>query len=221
MHYDINKSPEGQSVLALLRSVVPRRRLQYAEALRVAELQANRLLEVMGVGEWPVPSEVVTELPRLRVELRDLPASGLSFWDGQAWVVYLNGAEASTRQRFTLLHEFKHIVDHGRADRLYTGNGRLNSDEQAEQVADFFAGCVLMPKRLIKRAWGEGRQRPRVLAAMFDVSPRAVEFRLAQLGLTLPRLRCSPVSDVHYKLRSKHAYLRQLPSISTLQGVAG
>jgi Zn-dependent peptidase ImmA (M78 family) len=221
MHNETNRSLEGQSVLALLRSVVPPRRLQYAEALRVAELQANRLLEVMGVGEWPVPSEIVTELPRLRVELRDLPASGLSFWDGQTWVVFLNETEATTRQRFTLLHEFKHIMDHGRADKLYTGNQRLNADEQAEQVADYFAGCVLMPKRLIKRAWGEGRQRPRVLAAMFHVSPRAVEFRLAQLGLTLPRVRCAPVSGVRYKLRSKQAYLRQLPSISTLKGVAG
>jgi len=219
MHY-VNKSPEGQSVLALLRSVVPRRRLQYAEALRVAELQANRLLEVMGVGEWPVPSEVVTELPRLRVELRDLPASGLSFWDGQAWVIYLNGAEVATRRRFTLLHEFKHIIDHGRADKLYTGNQHLNADEQAEQVADFFAACVLMPKRLIKRAWGEGRQRPRVLAAMFHVSPSAVEFRLEQLGLTLPKLRCAPVSGVRYKLPPKHAYFRQLPQMSRFRGVA-
>jgi hypothetical protein len=88
----------------------------------------------MDVSLWPVPSEVVTELPRVRVELRDLPDSGLSFWDGQAWVVCLNH-RAATGQRFTVLHEFKQLVDHGHAGNLYIGNRRQTTDEQAEQAA--------------------------------------------------------------------------------------
>ena len=106
-----NYSIKELSVLAVLRSVVPNRSLQFSEALRVAELQANRLLETTHTADWPVPSEIVTELPRVRIELRDLPTSGLSFWDGQAWVIYLNATEVTTRQRFTLLHEFKHVID--------------------------------------------------------------------------------------------------------------
>ena len=219
MHNE-NNSIKERSVLALLRSVVPNRSLQFSEALRVAELQANRLLEQMNIGDWPVPSEIVTELPRMRIEQRDLPTSGLSFWDGQAWVIYLNATEAATRQRFTLLHEFKHVIDHGRSVHLYSGSHRHTADEQAEQAADYFAGCVLMPKRLLKRAWGEGRQRPRALATLFDVSPRAVEVRLSQLGLTMPKLRCGPVSGVRYKLPPRSTYFRQLPSRRSLQGVA-
>jgi predicted transcriptional regulator len=215
------KSLEGRSVLALLRSVVPDRNLQFAEALRVAELQANRLLESANVDGWPVPTEVVSELPRLRIEQRDLPTSGLSFWDGQAWVIYLDSGEAPTRQRFTLLHEFKHIVDHGRAGQLYAGNHRHTPDEQAEHAADYFAGCVLMPKRLLKRAWGNGHQRPAVLASLFDVSPRAVEVRLAQLGLTEPKRRCAPIAGVRY-LPGRAVYFRRSPvnwrPVTPLQG---
>ena len=73
----------------------------------------------------------------------DLPTSGMSHWDGQAWVISLNAADSLTRQRFTLLHEFKHIIDHGHADRLYHDTGRRSAAEQAEQAADYFAGCVL------------------------------------------------------------------------------
>lgn len=187
---------ERPSVLASLRALVPARPMLFAEALRLAELQASRLLELTDVSCWPVPSEVVSELPRIRLAYTDLPTSGLSHWDGQAWAIFLNEYEPSTRQRFTLLHEFKHIVDHGRADRLYRGNHRVSAEQQAEQAADYFAGCVLMPKRLLKRAWGEGQQNPEQLAELFDVSARAIEVRLVQLGLRAPRGRCSPPSAV-------------------------
>lgn len=133
---------EHPSTLARLRALCPKRDLQFSEALRVAELQASRLLELSDVGCWPVPSEVVSELPRIRLAYTDLPTSGLSHWDGEAWAIFLNEDEPPTRQRFTLLHEFKHIVDHGRNGQLYRGSHRVTAGQQAEQAADYFAGCV-------------------------------------------------------------------------------
>ena len=191
-----NRNTEDRSVLASLRALIPIRQLEFGEGLVIAELQANRLLALFGISDGPVPSDVVTELPRIRLEYRDLPTSGLSYWDGRArsWVICLNAAEPRTRQRFTLLHEYKHIIDHGTTDRLYTGSARQSAEQQAEQAADYFAGCALMPKRLVKRAWGQHVQRPTVLAAFFDVSPRAMDVRLTQLGLTEPRARCAPPS---------------------------
>jgi Zn-dependent peptidase ImmA (M78 family) len=62
--------------------------------------------------------------------------------------------EAATGQRFTVLHEFKQLVDHGRAGNLYIGNRRKTTDDQAEQGAYYFAACTLMPKRLCLPAWG-------------------------------------------------------------------
>lgn len=53
--------------LASLRRLVPRRPLEHHEALRIAELQANRLLAASGFVGPPVPEAVITALPRLQV----------------------------------------------------------------------------------------------------------------------------------------------------------
>jgi Zn-dependent peptidase ImmA (M78 family) len=138
-------------------------------------------------------SEVVTELPRIGDQRRDLPTSGLSYWNGRLWIIALNRAEPWTRQRFTLFHEYKHIIDHGRADHLYRSQSGYSAEQRAEQAADYFAGCVLMPKRLLKRAWARGVQRPALLADHFNVSTPAVTVRLAQVGLTdNSSQRCAP-----------------------------
>lgn len=209
----IGNANSERSILASLRSLIPDRKMSFTEALRTAELQASRLLERSGIDDGAVPDEIVTELPRIRVEYRDLPTSGMSFWTGQSWVIALNSTEPATRQRFTLFHEFKHIIDHGHTQRLYTGTQRVCSEVQAEQAADYFAGCALMSKRILRRAWATGTQRPQALAYLLNVSPRAVDVRLSQLGLTEPRVRCAPVSKLRYAARPG-TYLRQL-SVNT------
>lgn len=210
-----NTNHENRSVLASLRAVIPIRRLDFAEALQIAELQAARLLELTGVTEAPTDSGVIAELPRIRVVREPLPTSGMSYWDGRCWVISLNSSEPVTRQRFTLLHEYKHIVDHGAADRLYAGTARHSADEQAEHAADYFAGCALMPKRLMKRTWGQGIQRPAALARRFWVSERAIEVRLAQLGLVEPRQRCVPPSTARRSNRASRRYFRSSASSTT------
>ncbi len=178
------------SVLASLRGLVPDRRTSFTEALRVAETQAARLRFLTDTDSLEFPEDAITDLPRIRVRRRTLPMSGMSYWNGQEWVIALNNREPEARQRFTLLHEYKHILDHGRATQLYLGTARHDSATQAEQAADYFAGCALMPKALVKRLWGQGIQRPDQLAQQFGVSERAIEVRLAQLGLTEPTPRC-------------------------------
>ncbi len=54
------------NVLTSLRDLVPIRPLTIVEALRIAELQATKLLELQGVTEPPVPEEIITELPRVQ-----------------------------------------------------------------------------------------------------------------------------------------------------------
>ncbi|MGI8612415.1 MAG: ImmA/IrrE family metallo-endopeptidase [Nocardioidaceae bacterium] len=180
------------SVLASLRSLVPERQLQFTEALRIAELQATRLRELTDVADDAMPESTISKLPRLCIVRRRLPTSGMSYWNGHCWVIALNSSEPESRQRFTLFHEYKHVIDHARTERLYVGNGDHAPAEQAEQAADYFAGCVLMPKRLMKRAWCGGVQRSKQLAELFDVSTRAAEVRLAQIGLNESRPRCAP-----------------------------
>ena len=74
-------------------------------------------------------------------------------------------------------------MDHPNRRRLYHGP---RADQQAEQVADYFAGCLLVPRPLLKRAWGNGIQRQDELARAFNVSEQAIRVRLRQTGLVMP-----------------------------------
>jgi hypothetical protein len=186
-----NTSGES-SVLASLRALLPDRSLSLDAALLVAERQAERLLRLRGITSAPVPMAIVTGLPRISVDYDpDLPrhaASGCSHWDSRSrcWVIAVNPEEPTTRQRFTILHEYKHIIDHyhpglgGRLPRTVYGL------DPTEYVAEYFAGCVLMPKRWVKSAFYQGVQHLDEQAELFDVSPRAIEVRLSQLGLSEP-----------------------------------
>ena len=190
------------SVLASLRTLLPARALTLYEALRLAELQANRLLELQGIHEAPVPSEIVSGLPRIHVTYDlDMPVSGASNWDTKrkSWVITLHATEPDTRHRITMLHEYKHIIDHGHAGMIAPLGRTYFGLTPLEYVAEYFAGCVLMPKRLVKRAWGERVQRPEDLAELFDVSTRAIEVRLVQLGLTTPTARCASARVATYR----------------------
>jgi Zn-dependent peptidase ImmA (M78 family) len=71
-----------------------------------------------------------------------------------------------------------------------------------EQLCDFFAACLLMPRPWVKAMWASGVQDVVALAGHFEVSPQAMQVRLFQLGLMDPYLRCSGIDN---------AYLRSLP----------
>lgn len=170
------------SVLTSLRAVIPRRDASFLEALRTAELQAAKLADLIG-DERGILEHHITGLPRIVVIHESIPVSGMSYWNGQQWVIVLSAREPAVRQRFTLLHEFKHIVDHGYTAQLYRTNQRMTAAEQAEAAADYFAGCALVSKRALKAAWGNGIQRVADLASQFGVSEPAIRVRLAQTGL--------------------------------------
>lgn len=180
-----------RSTLALLRGLVPQRELTYNESLRIAELQANRLLELFAIRTDAVPDEIVTEVPRIKIERENwLPVSGAAHWNGRYWIITLSATEHRLRQRFSMMHEFKHILDHTTKDFLYHDRPGSSAHDQAERVADYFAACLLMPKRVVKRLWCQGHQDLGELAGLLRVSPAAVRYRLDQVGLTERSSRC-------------------------------
>lgn len=194
-------APE-QSVLAMLRTLVPTRHLTPTETLRIAELQANHLLRHFQIESSRVPEEIVSELPRVRVVREDgLPVSGAAHWNGRYWIITINADEPLFRQRFSLMHEFKHVLDHTTKDFLYHDRPFQTADEQAERVADYFSACVLMPKRVVKRLWCQGNQNLVELAETLFVSTRALHFRLDQLGLLEPPRRCTGRPGYHARER--------------------
>jgi len=179
------------SVLALLRACVPPRDdITFTEALQIAERQATKLLELHAITDGPVPDSVITGIPHIRIinteQLdRGTAADGASMWDAKSrrWVILLNRANTLQRQRSTLAHEFKHILDHP-IDNLYKATRRLRSSRQAENAATYFAGCLLIPRALLHRAWHSGIRSPAALAKLFQASEHAITVRLQQTGLT-------------------------------------
>lgn len=177
-------------LLAELRGLAPNRRLTAREAFVVAERQASRLLTLSGVTDPPVPEEIITDLPFVKVARRSpMRNGGATRWLKPRWVVLINGADPAPRQRFSLGHEFKHIIDHPAAGTLYNLADPATR-AGVERVCEYFAACLLMPKVWLRRAWTAGIQSEAMLAELFDVSLSAMQIRLLQLGLLELPPRC-------------------------------
>jgi Zn-dependent peptidase ImmA (M78 family) len=172
--------------------MTPRCRLTFTDTKDLAERQAARLRQLLAV-QARLHETDLAGLPRLQIVREQLPTSGLSYWNGQTWIVALNADDSPARQLYTLCHEYKHIIDHGAARQLY------RSQWEAERAADYFAACLLMPKPDLKRVFCNLTQDLRWLARYFGVSQSALRYRLEQTGLVDPpiftRERCArPVS---------------------------
>ena len=103
--------------------------------------------------------------------------------------VFLNGAQAVQRQRFTLAHELgHHRLGHAAVvDGVEEVEG--SSDEPLEQQANAFAGEFLAPDRAL-HAWMEANDDPRIdlhvlvrLATWFGISAPAAFVRLSQADI--------------------------------------
>ncbi len=175
------------SAVAELRQLAPRRKVSMAEARLVAERQATRLLRIAGVTEPPVPEQVIEWLPRVEVHyLGRRGLSGTAKWASGRWVILVNRNDTWGRQRFSLAHEFKHVLDWSKAETLYC-DGYRTAHYQAERAADAFAAALLMPKVWVKRAfYDEGIRDELALARRFQVSVASMRWRIDELRLLEP-----------------------------------
>ena len=173
------------TVLAELRSLCPPRRLAPYEARRIAEQQATRFLRLMQVETPPVPEQVIEYLPRITVSwVRARSLSGAARWRKGRWHILVNARDTWGRQRFSLAHEFKHVIDGPLSDTLYRAADPATRHALAERAADTFAACMLMPRMLVKRAYyDEGLHDARERARRFQVSTQAMRIRMEQLAL--------------------------------------
>jgi hypothetical protein len=170
--------------LSGLRRLLPHRPVTYTEALVVAECQANRLASASGELAGSVEAHDLLKLTPITLEATP-PSdgdrhSGSSTYQHGRWIIRLNTLESSARQRFTLAHELKHIIDATNSEAYV----RL-SDRQIERVCDHFAACLLMSKLSVYRLWGDGVRTPEALARTMRVSLTAITIRLRKLGLPI------------------------------------
>jgi Zn-dependent peptidase ImmA (M78 family) len=194
----MTKTDTPARLLERLRELVPRRGLSPAEAKQVAERQAANLLASAEIESPSVPDALITDLPFVTVTHRPgFPTSGMATQTDSGWVIVLRAEEAKVRQRFSMIHEFKHVLDDPFIEWMYPTKGGQSPEDRAERICDYFAACVLMPKMWIKRDWAaEGIQDLARLARRYRVSQVAMAVRLSELGLLPPTPRCAGTSRI-------------------------
>jgi Zn-dependent peptidase ImmA (M78 family) len=168
---------------------MPMRALSAGEAYAIAELQANKLIELLDLKAPAVEIAKIADLPKIEVHMEPrhrMPTlAGFSQWSDGRWLIVVNRDSVPGRRRFTLAHEFKHILDHNAAKIAYRSLGygdKRKHDQQIELICNYFAACVLMPRMWVKRAWARGIQDEEALAGLFKVSVEAMHNRLTYLG---------------------------------------
>jgi Zn-dependent peptidase ImmA (M78 family) len=103
--------------------------------------------------------------------------------------IFVNGNDSLNRQRFTVAHELGHYVKHVAAgeenwEHVDYRNALSGQGTNADEIfANQFAAGLLMPKEEIEHLRQKG-YGPATLALEFGVSEEAMNFRLANLGLT-------------------------------------
>lgn len=200
----------SRGIIAQLRDNVPIRPLTRIEALSIAERQALRFLELSDITAPAVPENIISELPKVQVtRSQKLLQSGMSAWEHGRWKIVLNANDSRLRQRFSLAHELKHIIDNSFVDQLYGAVDPHERDDWIESVCEYFAGCLLVPRPWLKRAWSKGNQRLSTLAHQFDVSQAAMNTRLFQVGLAQPGDRCG--HRHHHRPPQGPRYFRAAP----------
>jgi excisionase family DNA binding protein len=198
------------NIIKELRSMLPRRPLDMAGARAVAEAQALRLLQLLDIKGPAVDVGLLTTLPRISVEvgpdLQGRYLSGESGWDRGRWLIRISRKDSLTRRRFTLAHEFKHILDGPAEKHVYGKLGVGDEDDRGrciEEIADYFAASFLMPRTFLCHAIRQDIRDVHRLAAIFEVSLVAMNRRLRDLGLRIERPDGSP--------GSVHRWFRAMP----------
>lgn len=168
-----------------------------ANAVRSA---AGRFVERVDVGAAPVDTLAVARAIGLIVTREalapDITAALVTTPNGPA--VVLNSKQPPNRQRVVLAHAIGHlqlghrlpsVVHVERGFEAYRGERRYSPVERLEFEANVFAGSLLMPTRLLRKAVAAvGHERLddddiQQLAMQFGVSVQGMTLRLSGAGL--------------------------------------
>jgi Zn-dependent peptidase ImmA (M78 family) len=182
--------PTRRHVIRRLRRLIPAHGepMSWREAERVSRAQAALLTRLSDQAGTDIV-DYVSHLPVVRVELdAALPDYCTSYWDAAAaqWVIIIRATDDLPQRRFSVLHEFKHILDRGHANDLYDPR-YIHGLVQAGMAADQFANQSLMPARRLRALLREGATMA-TLARTFKVPTRRARERMSDLNL-LPTIK--------------------------------
>ena len=127
------------------------------------------------------------------VFIDDLDSNISGYVDHDNKEVVLNKNETPERRRFTLAHELGHIILNANDNSIQHRDNIMNSqldiyaNDNNEVEANYFAGCILMPRNVFIREFNKIKQdisvKTQLLAYYFGVSQLAVYVRANVLNL--------------------------------------
>lgn len=164
---------------------------EYREALGIPQTgpldprTLATLLEVRVTTPERVPALSEASLHQLTVADPE-SWSAVTLSDGGRRLVILNSGHSMVRQKSSLTHELAHIILNHSTDLAQLSEEgfllRNTCDKAQEQEADWFSGCLLVPRDGLLEACRATRSVPG-LAARFQVSSDMVTWRLQVTGV--------------------------------------
>ena len=167
------------------------------------EQAAERLLADCNIKKVPIPVDKIAKHLRATITYEpfngDDCMSGVLIREEAKTVIGINSSHGETRQRFTIAHEIGHLVLKHKGDifvdktvRTYRNSKSSQAVDRNEIDANGFAAALLMPQALLIKelekipANQRGINIAEHLASVFEVSQQAMEYRLSNLGITIP-----------------------------------
>jgi Zn-dependent peptidase ImmA (M78 family) len=168
-----------------------------ANAVRSA---ASRFVDRIDVGQAPIDTLAVARtigLPIARESL-EIDVTGALVISPNGPALVLNARQPANRQRLLVAHMIGHLqlghrfpslVHVERRFEAYRGERRYSALERLEFEANVFAGTLLMPTRLLRKALASiaherlGDDDIQRLANLFGVSVQGMTLRLSAAGL--------------------------------------
>jgi len=146
---------------------------------------AEQFLEKGRVQRPPVPNELVLLADAhhpIEIRLVSLKAYHGAIWHlREGWIIQLSKDDELGRRRFSLFHEVFHILAHSGATPVFRKIGCIQGSFN-ELLADYFGGCILMPREWVMEKWVEVKDLDRMVE-IFDVTKPLMWLRLRELGL--------------------------------------
>jgi Zn-dependent peptidase ImmA (M78 family) len=164
---------------------------------------AQKLLNIAHITQAPINVEalaghigVIVSYEPFKEEL-----SGVLVKEKDRTVIGVNSSHAKTRQRFTIAHELGHLQLNHQGE-IFVDQTVMKRDGRSSQAIDRqeidanrFAAELLMPELLVLDAIHQLESNSNYstvmlieeLANKFQVSPQAMEYRLTNLGIFMPR----------------------------------
>lgn len=166
------------------------------KTMPAASATETLLKTIASNGYVTLPIDVTSVAHALGIKTQELALApstdGLLVKDeaGGPFKAVVNLSTHEHRKRFTYAHEIGHFIHSYQDFPKDRKAGRVEHRDELsskgidpdEIWANRFAAALLMPASIVRRYWGEGHTRDE-LADMFNVSRRAMDLRIATLGL--------------------------------------